>query len=153
MEMLSNPENPFSRCVYRCDLKIVDHQSLMVSFADGATGTFSMNGGSTASGRHIHITGTLGEIIGIFEEGRFMVYRIAPDAPGGRTAQEVDVSDAQQGNAHGGGDQAIIHDFVTLLQGGQPSPCCTTLDDSMTGHRVVFLAEESRKKDGVAFLV
>lgn len=151
--ILSNPENPFSRCVYRCDLKIVDHQSLLVSFTDGATGTFSMNGGATASGRHIHITGTLGEIIGTFEEGRFTVFRIAPDAPGGRTAETVDVSHAQQGNAHGGGDQAIIHDFITLLQGGQPSPCCTTLDDSMTGHRVVFLAEESRVKNGAAFLI
>ena len=151
--MLSNPENPFSRCAYRCDLKIVDHQSLLVSFKDGATGTFSMNGGSTASGRHIHITGTMGEIFGIFEEERFTVYRIAPDVPGGRTAEVVDVSKAQQGNAHGGGDQAIIHDFVTLLQGGEPSPCCTALDDSMTGHRVVFLAEESRKKNGATFLI
>ena len=151
--LLSDPENPFSRCVYRCDLKIVDHQSLLVSFTDGATGTFSMNGGATASGRHIHITGTKGEILGTFEEGRFTVYRIAPDAPGGRTAEVVDVSGAQHGNAHGGGDQAIIHDFITLLQGGEPSPCCTTLDDSMTGHRVVFLAEESRKKNGAAFLI
>lgn len=153
LSMLSDPENPFSRCVYRCDLKIVDHQSVMVSFADGATGTFSMNGGATASGRHIHITGTMGEITGIFEEGCFTVYRIAPEAPGGRTAEVVDVSQAQHGNAHGGGDQAIIRDFVTLLQGGKPSSCCTTLDDSMTGHRVVFLAEESRKKNGEACLL
>lgn len=153
LAMLSSPENPFSRCAYRCDLKIVDHQSLLVSFKDGATGTFSMNGGATASGRHIHITGTLGEIFGIFEEERFTVYRIAPDAPGGRTEETVDVSEAQHGNAHGGGDQAIIHDFVTLLQGGQPSSCCTALDDSMIGHRVVFLAEESRKKNGATFLI
>ena len=33
--MLSNPENPFSRGAYRCDLKIVDHQSLLVSFRIG----------------------------------------------------------------------------------------------------------------------
>ena len=60
----------------------------------------------------------------------------------------MDVSRDQHGNAHGGGDQAIIHDFVTLLRGEEPSPCCTALDDSMTGHRLVFLAEESRKRNG-----
>lgn len=151
--VLSNPENPFSRCAYRCNLQIVDHQSLLVGFADGATASFSMNGGATASGRHIHITGTKGEILGIFEEERFTVHRIAPDAPGGRTTEVVDVSDAQHGNAHGGGDQAIIHDFITLLRGGEPSPCCTTLDDSMTGHRLVFRAEESRKRNGAVVLV
>ena len=81
------------------------------------------------------------------------MHRIAPDAPGGRTTEVVDVSHDQHGNAHGGGDQAIIHDFVTLLRGGEPSPCCTTLDDSMTGHMVVFLAEESRKKNGAMVMV
>ena len=65
----------------------------------------------------------------------------------------MDVSRDQHGNAHGGGDPAIIHDFVTLLRGGEPSPCCTTLDDSMTGHRLVFLAEESRKRNGAAVSV
>ena len=49
--------------------------------------------------------------------------------------------------------QAIIHDFVTLLQGREPSPCCTTLDDSMTGHRLVFRAEESRKRNGAVITV
>ena len=151
--LLSDPENPFSRCAYRCNLQIVDHQSMMVRFADGATGTFSMNGGATASGRHIHITGTRGEILGLFEEERFTVHRIAPDAPGGRITEVVDVSRDQHGNAHGGGDQAIIHDFVTLLQGREPSPCCTTLDDSMTGHRLVFRAEESRKRNGAMVTV
>lgn len=148
IQVLRDRSNPFGRCVYRCDLQIVDHQSLLISFADGATGTFSMNGGAAASGRHIHITGTRGEIQGIFEEQRFTVSLIAPEAPSGKAMRTVDVSAAQQGNAHGGGDQAIIRDFISLLRGGDPSPCCTTLDDSMTGHRMAFIAEESRIRNG-----
>ena len=71
--VLSNPENPFSRCAYRCNLQIVDHQSLLVNFTDGATGTFSMNGGATAY--HGHQRGDSGNL-----RGR-AVHR-APDRPG-----------------------------------------------------------------------
>lgn len=147
-KLLSDVGNPFSRCVYRCNLKIVDHQSVLIQFADGATGTFSMNGGASASGRNIHITGTKGEIIGTFEEECFTVHEIAPDSPGGRISRTVDVSEAQKGNAHGNGDQAIVQDFIAVLRGEQPSPCCTTLNDSMVGHKIVFLAEASRESGG-----
>lgn len=148
VRILSEKNNPYSRCVYRCNLEIVDHQSVLVCFANGATGTFSMTGGAAASGRHIHITGTKGEITGTFEEQHFTLLRIAPEADGGMASQVIDVSAEQQGSAHGGGDQAIVQDFIALLSGAQTSPCCTTLDDSMTGHQLVFLAEESRKRRG-----
>ncbi len=146
--VLSQPDNPYSRCVYRCDLKIVDHQAVLVQFADGAIGTFSMAGGSSASGRRIHITGTKGEIFGTFEEQKFRISKISPEAEGGKTEREIDVSKLQRGNAHGGGDQAIVRDFLALLNGDEPSLCCTTLDDSMTGHQLVFLAEQSRECGG-----
>lgn len=148
VRILPEKDNPYSRCVYRCDLQIVDHQSVLVCFADGATGTFSMTGGAAASGRHIHITGTKGEITGTFEEQRFTISRIAPEADGGMISRVIDVSAEQQGSAHGGGDQAIVMDFAALLTGARVSSCCTTLDDSMTGHQLVFLAEESRERRG-----
>lgn len=146
--LLGERGNPYSRCVYRCDLRIVDHQAALISFADGATATFDMNGGASGSGRHIHITGTRGELRGIFEEQRFTVSLIAPEAPEGRIVRTVDVSSAQRGDAHGGGDQALILDFLALLRGETPSPCCTTLEDSLTGHRLAFLAEDSRASGG-----
>lgn len=148
LQILSEKDNPYSRCVYRCNLPVVDHQSVLISFDSGATGTFSMNGGASASGRHIHITGTRGEISGIFEEQRFAVSRIDPASPQGKRVQTVDVSEVQQGNAHGGGDQAIVQDFISMLKDEPVSLCHTTLEDSMTGHRLVFLAESSREKGG-----
>ena len=60
----------------------------------------------------------------------------------------VDVSETQKGNAHGNGDQAIVEDFIAVLRGKQPSDCCTTLNDSMVGHKIVFLAGASRKAGG-----
>ena len=148
ISILSNADNPFSRCVYKCNLKIVDHQSVLIQFKDGATGTFSMNGGASASGRNIHITGTKGEIIGTFENECFTIHSLSPESKGGRKSRIVDVSSASCGNAHGNGDQAIVKDFIAMLKGEPTSPCCTTLSDSIVGHKLVFLAEKSRENDG-----
>ena len=147
-QVLRKPDNPYSQCVYLRNLQIVDHQSMMVSFANGALGTFSMVGGSSASGRRIHITGTKGEIYGTFEDQRFTVSLIDPREAGGKKEYVVDVSSAQKGNAHGGGDQAIVRDFISILNNEKPSLCCTTLDDSMIGHQLVFMAEKSRERGG-----
>ena len=147
-EILRREDNPFSRCVYRCDINIVDHQSVLIHFRDGATGTFSMNGGATMPRRIIHVTGTRGEIHGDFERERFHVRLIDPEAPGGYTERTLDMSDFQQGDAHGGGDRSIVLDFIALLRGERTSPGCPTLEDSIVGHRMVFLAEKSRLAGG-----
>lgn len=146
--ILRQPGNPFSRCVYRCDINIVDHQSVLIHFRDGAIGTFSMNGGASTPRRMMHITGTKGEIYGDFERERFHVRQIVPEAPGGYTERTLDISDFQQGDAHGGGDRSIVLDFVALLRGDRTSPGCPTLEDSIVGHRMVFLAEKSRLAGG-----
>ena len=142
--ILAAPDNPYGRCVYKCGLQIVDHQSVLIGYKSGASATFSVNGGASAPARSLHFTGTKGEIFGVFEDERFTVSLVAPEAPGGRITRVVDVSAAQHGNAHGGGDQLVIRDFIALLTGKPVSPCVTTLDGSVTGHRLAYLAEDSR---------
>lgn len=146
--ILRQPDNPFSRCVYRCPISVVDHQALLIRFQNGATGTFSMVGGAAAPARHIHITGTRGEIRGVFEERSFHVSFIDPEAPGGYTTKHFQFAPAQTGDAHGGGDQELVRDFIHLLSGEPISFCCTTLDDSVTGLRMALLAEQSRLAQG-----
>jgi len=90
----------------------------------------------------------LGEIIGTFEDEYFEVRKIAPSLPGGRSVEKIQVVHAEGGEAHGGGDQAVIRDFIALVRGEETSPCCTTLQDSVVGHRIVFMAEQSREKGG-----
>ena len=107
-----------------------------------------MNGGASTPRRMIHITGTRGEVYGDFERERFHVRQIVPEAPGGYTERTLDMSDFQQGDAHGGGDRSIVLDFVSLLRGETTSPGCPTLEDSIVGHRMVFLAEQSRLAGG-----
>lgn len=144
LRALAETDNRYGRCVYQAGGKIVDHQSVMVLFESGATATMSMTGGASAAERTIHIVGTKGEIVGTFESERFELRRIAPRADGGRVVETVDVSQAQQGDAHGMGDKLILNDFLALLKGETPSVSCTSLEDSLIGHEIAYAAEENR---------
>lgn len=71
-------DSNYGRCIYKCDNNVVDHQSVLVNFKNGATGTHNMVGGSAGPMRRIHIIGTKGEIYGDFEESKFTVAKIHP---------------------------------------------------------------------------
>lgn len=148
-------DSPYGRCIYKCDNDVVDHQSVMVQFANGATGTHNMVGGSSAPLRRIHIIGTKGEIYGNFEESKFYVSKIdpSPDAHNGECQiEEVDLN--VKGDmvgaygGHGGGDERLAADFVQFVRGEKPSLACTSIFDSVAGHLCVYLADESRTHGG-----
>lgn len=152
---LMKSDSPYARCIYKCDNNVVDHQSVLVNFANGATGTHNMVGGSSYPLRRIHIIGTKGEIYGNFEESKFYVSKIdpSPDAQGEeRTVEEVDlnVTGDMVGayGGHGGGDERLSSDFVSFVRGEKPSLACTSVFDSVAGHLCVFLADKSRESGG-----
>lgn len=152
---LMKSDSPYARCMYKCDNNVVDHQSVLVNFANGATGTHNMVGGSSQSLRKIHIIGTKGEIYGNFEESKFYVSKInpSPDAHNGECdIEEVDlnVTGDMVGayGGHGGGDERLTADFVKFIKGEKPSLACTSIFDSVAGHLCVYLADESRENGG-----
>ena len=130
----------------------MDHQSVLVNFASGATGTHNMVGGSSRSMRHIHIIGTKGEIYGDFEESKFTVSKIHPTKTDEKIVEEVDlrVTGDMVGayGGHGGGDEKLVADFVKFLRGETPSLACTSIFDSVAGHLCVYLADKSREENG-----
>lgn len=141
-------DNPFGRCVWKCDNTVVDHQSVVVEFADGATATLNMIGGTAKPERSLHLVGTRGEIEGKMGESRFVIRRIDP-RPGHEYAEEW--VDLRQGGdmtgafgGHGGGDQRLVQDFVSRLRGAPTSRSATTLEDSISGHLLGFYADRSR---------
>ncbi len=141
-------DNPYGRCVWKCDNDVVDHQSVAVEFADGCTATLNMIGGSARPARHLHLIGTHGEIQGCFEDSKFVVRHIDL-RPGHEYTEKVvdvkvtgDMSGALGG--HGGGDLRLVQDFVRVLRGEQPSISFTPLEDSLSGHLMGFCADESR---------
>lgn len=145
-------DSNYGKCIYKCNNNVVDHQSVLVNFASGATGTHNMVGGSSRSMRHIHIIGTKGEIYGDFEESKFTVSKIHPTKTDEKIVEEVDlrVTGDMVGayGGHGGGDEKLAADFVKFLRGETPSLACTSIFDSVAGHLCVYLADKSREENG-----
>ncbi len=138
-------DNPHGRCVWKCDNDVVDHQSVTINFADGATATHNMIGGTAKPGRYLHIVGTKGEIRGFMEDGIFEIYK--PDTrPGHETASEK-INLNVSADMHGGGDHRLVEDFVNVLTGKKYSLSTTRIEDSAYGHLIGFAADEAMEKN------
>lgn len=149
--------NPYGKCVWDCERDgNVDHQTVIVNFKNGATGSFTMTGGSAKSERNIHIVGTKGEIKGTFETSKYVVRHILPYTHDEYDEVEYDLKITGdmvgQFGSHGGGDERLIEDFVDSLLGKEPSISCTSIENSMISHLVVFRAEKSRKNKQIEFI-
>ena len=152
IESLST-DNPYGKCVWDFERDgNVDHQTIIFNFANGATGTFTLSGGSAKSERNIHIVGTKGELKGTFEDSKYVIRYRKPDFVN-YVEEEYDlkITGDMTGAAggHGGGDSKLVLDFIEYLNGSQPSVSCATLEDSVISHHAVFKAEEARKKKQV----
>ncbi len=139
--------NPYNRCIYKCDNNVVDHQSVLINFDSGATGTFNMIGGTAKSMRKIHVIGTLGELYGVLDDDKYTVSLISALAESGFEDETVDLSHCNT-EGHGGGDEALIADFVEYIRTGKQSVSCTAIENSVAGHLTVFLADKSREEGG-----
>lgn len=135
-------DNPYGRCVWACDNDVVDHQAVIVEFADGCTASHNMVGGTSRPCRSIHLIGTEGEIQGVMDEGTFVVRH--PDARAGHEYSEERIDLSVKGDGHGGGDHRLVADFVRVLRGQPASISTTSLEDSIHGHLIGFAADQSR---------
>jgi len=141
-------DNPYGRCVWRCDNDVVDHQSVIVEFADGVVAAHDMVGNTARPCRTIHLVGTTGEIEGNMEEGRFVVRH--PDPRAGHEYSEEWVDLNVSGDMHGGGDLRLVGDFVRVVRGEPASLSTTDLMDSINGHLMAFAADAAmRERRGV----
>ncbi len=149
-------DNPYGRCVWKCDNDVVDHQSLVIEFADGATATHNMIGGTARPTRSIHLVGTHGEIQGVLEDSSFVVRHIDPRPGHEYTEETVDlrVGGDMHGafGGHAGGDLRLVADFVKVVRGEPPSISTTTLADSINGHLIGFAADLAMEQHRVVDL-
>ena len=101
-------DNIHGRCVWDCEHTVVDHQSVLMNFADGATATLNMIGGTAKPERNIHIIGTKGEIKGVFDDSVFTVRTIDTASEKGWNEEVVDLKiggdKSGMTGSHGGGD-------------------------------------------------
>lgn len=147
LELLKH--SPYGKCAYKCGNNVVDHQSVLVNFKSGATGTHNMTGGAAAPLRTIRVVGTKGEIYGEFENNYIRIMTINPEKGKDYDLTEIDLSkDENFAGGHGGGDENLTADFVAFIGGGKPSISCTSVWDSVMGHKIIFLADKSREAGG-----
>ncbi len=147
-------KSPYGRCAFKCDNNAADHQTVSVQFENGTTGVHVMTGGCAYSKRRVKIVGFKGEINGVFEDGKFTVSVIDPKKESDHTDKIYDFSKiSSAGNGHGGGDSALVADFIKFVRGDEPSASCTSIFDSTAGHSVVFAADESALKGGAPVLL
>ena len=143
-------DNPYGRCVWRCDNDVVDHQSVVVSFDDGCTATHNMVGGTARPSRSIHLLGTKGEIQGVFEDSRIVIRHMdtRPDHEYSEAVIDLNEHGDMHGasGGHGGGDLRLVSDFVNTLRGRPRSISCTSLEDSIAGHAIGFCADRAMEE-------
>jgi hypothetical protein len=146
-------DNPFGRCVWKCDNDVVDHQSLVIEFDDGCTATHNMVGGSSRPSRAMHLVGTLGEIQGVLEDSKFVIRHPDP-RPGHEYSEEI-VDLNLEGDMHGafgghaGGDMRLVADFLRVIRGEPASLSTTTIEDSVNGHLIGFSADRAMEEHRV----
>lgn len=142
--------SPFGKCAFKCNNNVVDHQTMIIKFASGATGSHNFTGGCAYSQRLVRVIGTRGEINGVFEDQKFTVSTVNPTADGDHTDETIDLSEQCSASiGHGGGDHALVSDFIKYVSGEETSASCTSIDDSVKGHLVVFCADESMDNGGI----
>lgn len=129
-------DSPYGRCVYHCGNDAVDHQTVLMEYADGLTVTLEMEAYSKLRRRLTHFYGTRGVIV-CDGEGSIQVKPFVGEE------SEIIVEPAQSG-AHGGGDREIMAEFHRLATSASPVRFAAILDAALESHKLAFDAENSR---------
>jgi predicted dehydrogenase len=134
--------SPWGRCVYRCDNTAVDHQAVVIGFANGVTATFHMT--AFDCGRHLEIHGTKGRLRAGDHLSRVSDDDIVIEDHYGKITREKLGTDGEGYDGHMGGDGAMIEGLYEQLTGADDP--ATALAASVESHRIAFAAEADRKR-------
>lgn len=137
--------SPYGRCVFQCDNDVVDHQVANIVFKNGVTVAFTMCAFTDRTNRTMKFMGTKGELRAKMDDPDIIEIR---DFITG-TVEEYHPS--AQGAGHGGGDEGIMRDFVSVLNGLSASTSLSDIQTSLRSHQMCFWAEESRKSGQVIY--
>lgn len=129
-------EGPYGRCVYHCDNNVVDHQVVTMEFANSVTVAFTMCAFTNEISRTIKLMGTEGEIRAAMEKGEIEIKNFS-------TGNVEVIHLPEEKSGHGGGDDGIMMDFVSLVRSGE-SDAGYSIDESVHSHLMAFAAEKAR---------
>jgi predicted dehydrogenase len=127
---------PYGRCVFRCDNDVVDHQVVLLSFANGLSASLTMQGASPVEGRTMRIDGLRATLFGNESHNRLEVHD--------HLTGDVEILEPTVcASGHGGGDAGVMHAFIQALQTDQRN-VLTSAAESLVSHLLAFAADEAR---------
>jgi predicted dehydrogenase len=138
-------EGDYGRCVYHCDNNVVDNQAVNIEFKNGVMASFVMCAFTENNTRTLKLMGTTGEIRAHMEKGEICVYSF--DSP---EVEKIVLGKSK--NAHGGGDEGLMKDFVRSIQADGKIKAITSAHESLQSHLMAFMAEQSRKTTSIVTL-
>ncbi len=128
---------PYGRCVYRCDNDVVDHQVVLLEYANDITATFTMTAFTQGGGRWLRVHGTEGELS--FDEAQITVRTFAD-------GNMETIALGHESGGHGGGDWRVVNSWLRAIRENDPSFILTNVQESLRTHTIVFAAEQSRRE-------
>lgn len=129
---------PYGRCVFHCDNDVCDHQVTILSFENGVTATFNLSGFTNKIARTMKIMGENGEIRASESENAIEVITFASNGVDGTSSTVIHPAVTFSG--HGGGDEGIVDDFISLMEGGITS-AATGIVHSVESHMMACAAD------------
>jgi predicted dehydrogenase len=149
---------PYGRCVYHCSNDVVDHQVVIIQFANEVTATLTICGLTAENTRTLKIMGSEGELRGHLEKGEIEVRSFRPLGRGGELpayreyGTPVDAPSeivrVNAGRGHAGGDEGLMAAFLSRVRarraGEEVGEALTSLEESLESHFMAFAAETSR---------
>lgn len=133
-------KGPLGRCVFGCEVDVVDHQLVQMEFENGVKASLKMLI-ANKEGRRAVFYGSLGEIVFDEQTKTIDVY------PYGQEPYQIDVKTlVLEDQSHGGGDLLLVDGLYDYLSGVSESR--TSLAESIEAHLIGIAAEESRMRGG-----
>jgi predicted dehydrogenase len=132
----------YGRCVYKMDNDQPDHYVTSMEFENEVTANFSMEAFTSYHGRRTRIMGSLGDITG--DMNHFIHTDFLTNKA---TKWDITVEDVgdYKNSGHGGGDWALVTDWVKAVKKQDASLLTSTIDASVESHIIGFSAEKSRE--------
>jgi predicted dehydrogenase len=127
-------KGPYGICVWHGENDVVDHQTVMMEFDDGATATCTLSGFSATNGRRVRLQGTRGEIL--FDEAS---ENITVTEFYGSKNEIIKITPPASYHPE---DQDIVNEWLSSVL----SDAAVTVNaaEALRTHAVVFAAEKSR---------
>lgn len=131
----------YGRCVFHCDNDQCDHYVTTLRFEGDVTASFAMEAFTPWGGRRTRVMGTKGFIEG--DGTKFTVHEFRTDKKRVWAKKVYEIA-AYVGSGHGGGDLALVRDFLLAVDKHDESLLSSSLAASVESHVMGFACEKSR---------